>query len=227
MMNGTLAVRRAAVWLRYGLRSLGLALLVAILALAALITRDSHRIRQFDKTVDHELQLSVDDPYTLALFSELDPVFASESLRIVGNRFRGADFALALSLDPQPMAKDAVGQIVIANRGTISKRDLRIPATAVRQLFSEWDRQIADYPGSPYTVLDGNPLAFDRRSGRRTQSGAGNGCHYDELGNLLARRLGPFVPELNAWRITPTEWADRQPACAPSIWGRMWHRLLS
>lgn len=220
---------RALYWLRNGLVLLCGALLTAFMALAGWFAWEGHRIRQFDKTVDHALRLSVDDPYSLALFSELDPVSASESLRVVGIRFSGADFALGLSLDPQSHAKEAVGQIVIAapRQATVSKRDLRIPAATVRQLFSEWDQLIADYRGSPSMWLDGNPLAFDRKSRRRAQSGAGNGCHYDRLGDLLARRLGPFVPELNEWRIVPKDWADRRGFCDPSIWGRMWHRMLT
>lgn len=220
---------RALYWLRNGLVLLCGALLAAIMALAAWFAWENQQIMQFDKTVDHELQLSVDDRYTLYLFSELDPVTARESLRIVGNRFYGADFALALSLDPQNQDTEAVGQIVIAapRQATVSKRDLRIPAATVRQLFNEWDQQIADYPGSPSMSLDGNSLTFDRKSRRRAQSGAGNGCHYVRLGDLLARRLGPFVPELYEWRIEPKVWADRRAFCDPSIWGRMWHRMLT
>lgn len=216
-------------WLRRGLTALGVALLLLFLAIVGLLVFERYPIMESDKTFDHELQLSVDDTYAIALFSELAPVTATESLRVIGISFRGHDFALALSLDPQRGGNAAVGQLVAVDRrqGTLSKRDLRIPATAARQLFSEWDRKIADYPGSPSEMLDGNPLAFDRRSGGRKQSGHGNDCHYDDLADLLGRRLGPFVPELNALRYTPKELVDRQASCAPSIWSRMWHRLLT
>lgn len=228
-MNDVPSQRWLTTWLRRGLTALGVALLLLFLASVSLLVLARYPVMESDKTFDHELHLSVDGTYTIALFSELDPVTARESLRVIGIRFRGHDFALALSLDPHRGGKEAVGQIVAVDRrqGTLSKRDLRIPAATARRLFREWDRKIADYPGSPSETLDGNPLVFDRRSGGRAQSGAGNGCHYDDLADLLARRLGPFVPELNALRYTPKELVDRQAFCGPSIWGRMWHRLLT
>lgn len=203
-------------------------IVAVVLCLAALVAGDGYRIAQYDKTVDHALNLSVDDHYTIYLFNQLDPISSKESLRIVGTRFSGRDFALALSLDPKNEVGHGTGQLVLANRrqGTVTSRDLRIPAATVRQLFKDWDKQIADYQGSRYMVLDGNPLAFDRRSGRKVQFGYGNNpCHYDRLGDLLARHLGQVAPELNEWRITPKVWSDRRHLCHPSIWGRMWHQL--
>ncbi len=206
------------------------ALLAAIIAFSAWLAYDGYRIAQSDKTVDRELILSVDDPYTLGLFAELDPVWAQDSLRVVTVRFQGRDFALALWLDRQNGVERGVGQVVIADpeKPNISKRDIRIPADTVRRLFAEWDKLIATYHGSRFSFLDGNALAFDRRSGGRVRSGSGNNpCHYDRLGDLLARRLGPTVPELNDLRVEQNVWTDQRYLCDPSIWGRMWHNLLT
>lgn len=216
-------------WAKHIAIALGGTIVAVVLCLAALVASDGYRNAQYDKTVDHALNLSVDDRYTIYLFNQLDPISSKESLRIVGTRFSGRDFAIALSLDMKNEAGQGAGQLVLSNRrqGTLIERDLRIPAATIRQLFKEWDKQIAGYRGSRYMGLDGNPLAFDRRSGRKVHSGYGNNpCHYDRLGDLLARHLGPFVPELNEWRITPKVWSDMRHLCHPSIWGRMWHQLV-
>ena len=204
-------------------------IVAAALCLAALLAYDGYRNAQYDKTVDEPLHLSIDDRVSLALFAELQPVIARESLRVSATRFRERDFALELWLDPHRGRAQGVGQIVIVNpQNQVSKRNFAIPAATLRSLFAEWDAQAANYRGSRSMWLDGDPLSFERRSGRKVQSGGGNNpCHYDRLGDLLAKRLGAYVPELNDLRISAKTWSDRQHLCHPSILGRMWHQLVT
>ncbi len=186
-------------WIKRG--AFTIAALFALIAIssALVLLWKKHRLAQFNRTHLRPLLFDASNPVLTdahALLARLQNPKAASSLQFAAMPSFGKRwFAISLS----ETGPRSIGEVIITTpAGQVLRKDtFVVPGDDLASFLRQWDEITDGYSGEGRILTDGNPLAFERRRDGAISSGEGNSpCHYDVLGDLAARALGQYVPEL-------------------------------
>ncbi|MFO1260649.1 MAG: hypothetical protein U1E68_06205 [Sphingomonadaceae bacterium] len=196
---------------------IGVGILVVLVVVGAVgeILINNHRLAARTSTIEGPLVYDPNDPEQLLPL--LDPIKSINSLRIeMAPSFRYQWLAVAIYED----RGRGYGESLVYDRehGTIKKRKFGLPRSELHSFLYEWDALTDGYSGEARMWLDGTSIAFERRRGGRITSAHGNSpCHDDVLGDLAARRLTRYVPELAEFSVPNLEKILESDVCKTGI----------
>lgn len=205
-------------------------LLLGLLALIGTNLRHEWKMRQ--QSLDQPRPLALDEEYEEASRYLLAQLPAVSAIRPDGVRMlitpslTGRSYALALTrLNDRA---DARGTLIIttALRAPAEQQriDFAIPAMEYAQTMNAFDREVAEFKGTPALLLDGVGVAFERVRGDSVVSGNGNDAYRNRLAALLYQLLrrhvtAPPLPETADWQLSRTSDCKARIAARASLDG--------
>ncbi|KUR80113.1 hypothetical protein [Novosphingobium sp. FSW06-99] len=191
-------------WITRGAMVMVTIVALATVCLAGYQLLERHRMAQRNRTVEGPLKVDPGDPVLISAHAFLDvlgPSTTGDGLRFAVMPSFGKRW-IAISLSEHAGANPVRALIYDRSTGVYSRRNFDLPAPDAASFLRQWDNVTDGYSGEPRLLADGTPLAFERRRGSRLTSGVGNSpCHYDVLGDIAARRLARYIPELADLRV--------------------------